>query len=202
MVSDHVQTPFSGPKDYLTDPTVPYAPADLLRRADPLVYLTYHVAAAGFGGLAPLGAGLGALLHGAGLRPRSAPTLLASAGTAAGAAGLAGAALGFYKMRAIRLQGGPSETHPRPWTAEGHRDRVMHLNHNFKARLLDAASATGMAAAAGVLLAKGGPRHVGLSSGALGVFQAVSLGSATGGVGALIILYGLVRRASHVADSD
>jgi hypothetical protein len=80
---------------------------------------------------------------------------------------------------------------PIPYNDEGVQQRVNGLSHNFMVRIIDLSCWSGMGIAATALLVAGGPSKLRLCTGALGVAQALSLGSAFGGFGAFGCLYSL-----------
>jgi hypothetical protein len=171
-------------------PVVHWAPADLFN-GNNQSYMTYHVMGSGWDALTPVGSLVGVAAWKLGYRPY--PTMLALMGTSSLVAGCAGACLGLIGMRSIASKG---EQATPPWTPDGVQNRVDGLRHNFNARVMDVSAWGGVGVAAGTLLYAGGPLKLGLRSGALGVAQALCLGSAAGTVGAFICI------AAHKAKQE
>ena len=179
-------------KDGLLDPKEMDGPvikntvADLLK-SNPELFMTYHVMSTPFGLFNTVGVLLGGGLYGLGVRrPSSFPSALAMMGTAGLITGCGGMLLGLGGL-AKTVQKGEAATPP--WNADGIQQRIDGLSHNFKVRVLDLSVWSGMGLAVGALVLSGGPSKLKLSGGALGALQALSLGSALGGLGAFGCIY-------------
>ena len=161
-------------------PSVKFTLGDMLQ-SHPKFFLTYHVMDAGYDVLTPLGVMLGgAAFYGLGYKPH--PTPLATMGSAGLVAGSAGILLGATRLCATALKGNRASP---PWNQDGIQQRVDGLSHNFHIRVMENSVFLGAGVAAACVYAAGGPGKLGLSNGALGVAQAVSLGSAAGTVSAM-----------------
>ena len=182
-------------------PVVPFAPADLFRFNDRL-FLGWHVASAPWDVLGTVGCLVGGALYGVGFLYHRPLLLPPSAWAAAGTSGLigggAGAALGLARMAATAAKGGAAEP---PWNEDGIKQRCDGLSHNFVVRIMDLSSWLGMGLAAGAVWYAGGPSKLKLSSGWLGVGQALSLGSAVGMLGAVGCVWS-TRPPKDVDDDD
>jgi len=176
-------------------PVIQHTVADLFQFNSRL-FMTYHVSSAGFQALGTVGSLVGGALYGVGLllhRP-FLPTVWAVMGTSGLVGGAAGAGLGLSGMAATAAQG-PAAT-PVPWTDEGIQQRVDGLRHNYLVRVMDRSLRMGVGLAAGALLYAGGPSKLKLSSGWLGVGQALSLGSTVGMLGAVGCIWSTERLSS------
>ena len=160
-------------------PSVSWTPFDTLK-SNPQNAMTYHVMAAGYSALTPIGAASGAILYGLGWR--RFPTLFATMGAASLAAGGVGMLMGLGGMQSTARKGKKASP---PWNEDGVRNRVDGLSHNFKVRVMDLSMWSGIGLAAVALVGAGGPSRMKLSPGAFGAMQAVGLGSALGGLGAI-----------------
>lgn len=181
-------------------PKVPFTVNDVFR-SSPKLFLSYHVASTPFFVFNTMGSVIGAGLYGLGFRTVPArliaPTLIASStsslavmtSTTGLAFGCLGVVLGIGKLSQVAMKG--ENATPIPYNDEGVQQRVDGLSHNFMVRLLDLSCWSGIGLAATVLLLAGGPSKVKLCAGTLGAVQAVSLGSAIGGLGAFGCLYSL-----------
>ena len=163
-------------------PTVKWAPNDIFK-SRPRLFMAYHVMNSGYNYLTPLGVIIGGVV---GLSPLGAKYLgkftpLQIAGNGGIIAGALGGTLGLGAMYRISNSKNPKI----PWTDEGIQQRVDGLSHNFHVRVLDLGVFYGLASAGGIILALGGPAAVGLSAGAFGVLQGLSLGSAVGSLGSM-----------------
>lgn len=176
-------------------PKVKRTIADLFDITDK-TFLTYHVASSGFNTLGTAGCLLGGALFGSGLY-RSPPSVWAAMGTAGLMGSVAGAALGLTKMASVASKG---EAQPIPWTTDGIHQRTDGLRHNFIVRIMDQNAWLGLAMAAGALLYAGGPSKLKLSSGVLGVGQALNLGTSLGVLGAAGCVW--ATRPSHDDPDD
>lgn len=164
-------------------PTVPWTVADLFVK-NPRVAMAYHVAGAGYDVLTPVGVIAGGLLSFTPLGKNSTP--LRMMGTTGLIAGCTGMAVGLLGMSATASKG--NEASP-PWNEEGIQQRVNGLKHNYKVRVLDKGVWLGIAAAGGLLVVTRSPARLGLYPGMLGIFQALSLGSAVGSVASMGCIY-------------
>jgi hypothetical protein len=194
-------------------PVVKHTVADLfLLSHSNRLFLTYHVMSAGSSALNAAGVVLGGGLYGASallfpgrLAATTASTsALAFMGTTGLVAGCAGAMLGIGKIIKVattmqqQRQGetdvaAPAKSTP-PWNDIGIQQRVDALQRNFTVRVMDVSVWSGMGLVAGLLLYAGGPSNLKLSSGTLGVMQALSLGSAVGALGGLSCVYSTKKR--------
>lgn len=178
-----------GESDNLLDPKAMDGPvikntvADLFK-SNAKSAVIYHVMSTPFAVFNTIGVPLGGGLYGLGFRPFS--SALAMMGTTGLVAGCGGMLLGLAGMSAIAAKG---EAASPPWTDDGIQQRVDGLSHNFKVRVLDMSVWGGVGLAAGALVLAGGPSKLVLSGGTLGVMQALSLGSAIGGLGAFGCIY-------------
>ncbi len=179
-------------------PKVPFTVYDVFR-SSPKSFLTYHATSTAFFVFNTMGSVIGAGLYGLGFRTVPArliaPTLMASStsslavmtSTTGLAFGCIGIVLGIGKLSQIAMKG--ENATPIPYNDEGVQQRVNGLSHNFMVRLLDLSCWSGIGLAATVLLLAGGPSKVKLCAGTLGAVQALSVGSAIGGLGAFGCLY-------------
>ena len=165
-------------------PVVKWTVNDLASSSNEL-FMTYHVMGAGWDALSPAGCLLGGVLYTTGIF-RKSPGVLATCGTVGFLTGCAGMALGLAKMTSTAAQG---EAATPPWTDDGLQNRVDGLKHNFKVRVLDLSAWTGMGVATLAMAGLGGPAALGLSSGALGAIQGLTLGSSAGSVSAFACIY-------------
>ena len=160
--------------------TVKWTVADLFKVNNKL-FMTYHVMGSGYDYLTPVGCLLGAI----GLPYTSKfsnLTRLQAAGTGGLIGGGTGMALGLLLMTSIANAKEPKI----PWNEDGIQMRVDGISHNYKVRAMDLGVWIGVAAAGVGLMAVGGnPTKLGLSAGAFGKLQALSLGSAAGSLGAI-----------------
>jgi hypothetical protein len=179
---------------FMDGPSVKWTVADLFK-SDPKLFMKYHVTSSGFHAATPFGCLLGGVLYGAGVR--RLPTALAMMGTGGIVAGCGGMILGYSMMSKIATKG---ENASPPWTDDGIQNRVDGLSHNFKARVLDLSAWSGTGLAAGALAVAGGPAKLGLSAGALGVLQALTLGSTLGSLGAFGCIYSMLPKKSDRDD--
>jgi hypothetical protein len=180
-------------------PAVSYTVHDLFR-SNPKLFLTYHVASTPFDVFNTIGVILGTGLYGCGVRAPAA--VVAQAGNTSAVAimssttgltlGCIGMVLGLTKLSMIASQG--ENATPIPYNDDGIQQRVNGLSHNFMVRIIDLSCWSGMGLAATALIVAGGPSNLKLSTGTLGIFQALSLGSALGGLGAFGCLYSVHRR--------
>ena len=158
-----------------------------LFKSHPKLFLPYHAMSAGYSILTPVGSLLGGLLYytaGVGSSNTTYPSsVLAVMGTSGLLAGSAGMVLGLAKLLQLASQG--ENASPIPFTTDGIQQRVDGLSHNFMVRILDKSVWLGAAAGCLIVAGAGGPKKVGLSAGAFGVLQAISLGSAVGTLSAI-----------------
>ena len=181
-------------------PTVPNTVHDIFR-SNHKVFLTYHTMSTPFFLFNTVGSVVGAGIYGFGLRTIPArliaPTLLTSStstlavltSTTGLGFGCLGTALGLAALSSIARKG--ENATPIPFTDEGVEQRANGLAHNFKVRIIDLSCWSGMGIAATALVVAGGPSKLKLCTGTLGVVQALSLGSALGGLGAIGCLYSM-----------
>jgi hypothetical protein len=181
-------------------PKVPVTVNDVFRN-HPKLFLTYHVMSTPFDVFNTMGNVIGAGLYGLGLRTIPAriisPALITSStsslavisSTTGLAFGCLGMVLGVGGLSQVIMKG--ENATPTPYNDEGVQQRVDGLSHNFMVRIIDLSCWSGMGLAATALLVAGGPSKLRLCTGALGVAQALSLGSAVGGLGAFGCLYSL-----------
>lgn len=148
----------------------------------------YHAISAGYQVLSPVGAVVGAIVHGTGLW-RPFPSAVATMGASGLVFGSVGALLGLQKQRRIASLTSSASSESLPWNDAGIERRADALSQNFVVRVLDLSALCGAGAAAGIVCAKGGPTALGLSSGAVGVLQALGIGTAAGGMSALGCIY-------------
>eukprot|EP00970_Alexandrium_tamarense_P013598 scaffold3523_cov194-Alexandrium_tamarense.AAC.1 len=164
-------------------PQVKWTPGDVFA-SNPSTFMTYHVMTAGYDAFTPLGAAAGAALYG--LRFRSLPSVYAMMGFTGLIAGGIGMAVGLGGMQQKAQLG---EKASPPWNEEGIQQRVDGISHNFKVRVLDLSVWSGAGLGLVTAIVAGGPTRLRLSSGVLGVLQAVSLGSALGSLSAFGCIY-------------
>lgn len=181
-------------------PKVPYTVHDMLL-SNPKAFLTYHVMSTPFFLFNTMGSVVGAGLYGIGLRTiparliapafiTSSTSRLAVVTSATGLTfGCLGTLLGVAALSRVAMKG--EDATPIPYNDEGVQQRVNGLSHNFMVRVVDLSCWSGMGIAATALLIAGGPSKLKLCTGTLGVVQALSLGSALGGLGALGCLYSM-----------
>lgn len=181
-------------------PKVPYTVHDMLL-SNPKAFLTYHVMSTPFFLFNTMGSVVGAGLYGIGLRTiparliapafiTSSTSRLAVVTSATGLTfGCLGTLLGVAALSRVAMKG--DDATPIPYNDEGVQQRVNGLSHNFMVRVVDLSCWSGMGIAATALLIAGGPSKLKLCTGTLGVVQALSLGSALGGLGALGCLYSM-----------
>jgi hypothetical protein len=173
-------------------PSIPYTVNDLFR-SSPRLFLTYHAVSTGCHVFNTMGVVLGSALYsvgarvpsrliGASLMTASTSPFLVMSSTTGLALGSLGMVLGAAAIAGKTMQGENCE--PLPMNEEGIQQRVNGLSYNFMVRLLDVSCWSGIGLAATALLITGGPSKLKLCTGTLGVVQALSLGSAIGGVGA------------------
>lgn len=172
-------------------PKVETTVADLFKKNE-TIFMGYHVISAGWDVLGTAGAIAGLSAYGLGLRKYP---LLVTVGTSSLVGGLLGSSLGLTRMAITASKGDDASP---PWNKEGVEQRVNGLSHNFKVRVLDKSSWTGIALASGALVLSGGPAALGFSRGALGVAQALSLGSAAGGISA----FGCIAASERDSSSE
>jgi hypothetical protein len=176
-------------------PVVRATVQDLLQ-SYPYLSLTYHCATTGSFLLNTVGVAIGAGLYGCGIHRlpllAAAPSWAALSGTTGCALGGVGMAAGLAALAGISRKG--ENATPIPFTNDGVQQRVDGLRHNYMVRLVDLSCWSGMGLAATALVVAGGPAKLQLSVGTLGVMQALSLGSALGGLGAFGCLYSLRRK--------
>jgi hypothetical protein len=184
----------------MVDPTVQYTVHDLLR-SHPKLFLTYHVISTPFDVFNTIGVVSGAGLYGIGFR--SVPERLISSkfmmsttsrlavmsATTGLAFGCVGMALGATALTNLAMKG--ESATPTPFNEDGIKQRVNGLAHNFMVRVFDLSCWSGIGLASLSLLIAGGPSKLKLCSGTLGVLQALSLGSALGGLGAVGCVYSM-----------
>ena len=174
--------------DELLDPTkmdgpsVKWAPNDIFR-GNPKAFLTYHVMGSGYNYFTPLGVTVGGITAMTPLKKSLFPrlTALQAAGTVGFGAGLCGMLMGYGAMYRISIAKEPKL----PFDEDGIQTRVDGLSHNYMVRVMDVGVVGGLASAGGLMMALGGPTSVGLSAGALGVAQGLSLGSAAGSIASI-----------------
>lgn len=176
-------------------PAVKWTVADLFA-SNANVAMTYHVMGAGYDALTPVGTLLGGAIYAVGYRPMPALAFMGTTGLLTGTVGMA---LGLTGMMSTARKG--EKATPLPWNEEGVQQRVDGLKHNFKVRILDKSVWYGIGMAGGALLFAGGPAKLGLSKGPLGVAQALSLGSAIGGLSAFGCIYATLPKKDD-DDSD
>jgi hypothetical protein len=165
-------------------PVVKWTIADIFTSNNNL-FMTYHVMGAGWDIFAPVGSMLGGALYGAKVyRPQ--PKLLASMGEVGFVLGCCGMVLGYTRMKMTAAKG---EAASPPWTEDGVQNRVDGLRHNFMVRVLDLSAWSGMGVASAAMVGFGGPTSLGLSTGAVGVIQGLTLGSSLGSLGAIGCLF-------------
>jgi hypothetical protein len=196
-------------------PVVRWTVNDLFKcNSDPRLYLGYHVVAAGFDALAPVGCLLGAgVWYGGGAsrlflsrRPYPPTTtttsLLSSMGTFGFGAGCLGMMLGAAGMYDKARQGAAAS--PLPWTNDGIQQRVDGLSHNFKVRILDLSAWSGVAVAATALVAmgRGSAVKLGFSAGTRGVVEALTIGSSLGSLSAMACIYATLPKMDDDDDGD
>lgn len=181
-------------------PKVTYTVHDMLL-SNPKAFLTYHVMSTPFFLFNTMGSVVGAGLYGIGLRTiparliapafiTSSTSRLAVVTSATGLAfGCLGTLLGVAALSRVAMKG--EDATPIPYNDEGVQQRVNGLSHNFMVRVVDLSCWSGMGIAVTALLIAGGPSKLKLCTGTLGVVQALSLGSALGGLGALGCLYSM-----------
>lgn len=181
-------------------PKVPYTVHDMLL-SNPKAFLTYHVMSTPFFLFNTMGSVVGAGLYGIGLRTiparliapafiTSSTSRLAVVTSATGLTfGCLGTLLGVAALSRVAMKG--EDATPIPYNDEGVQQRVNGLSHNFMVRVVDLSCWSSMGIAATALLIAGGPSKLKLCTGTLGVVQALSLGSALGGLGALGCLYSM-----------
>ena len=181
-------------------PKVPFTVHDLFRN-NPKASLTYHVMCTPFCVFNTMGNVVGAGLYGLGLHTipvriissalmtSSTSSLAVVSSTTGLAFGCVGMVLGIGKLSQVIMKG--ENATPIPYNDEGVQQRVNGLSHNFMVRIIDLSCWSGMGVAATALLVAGGPSKLKLCTGPLGVAQALSLGSAFGGLGAFGCLYSL-----------
>jgi hypothetical protein len=167
------------------EPVIKNTVADLFK-SNPKLAVTYHVTSTPFCLLNTAGVLLGGGLYGVGLFRPMFPSAWAMMGTTGLVAGSSGMLLGLAGMAGIAAKG---EAASPPWDDDGIQNRADRLGHNYMVRVLDLSAWCGMGVAAGALLFAGGPSKLNLSGGPLGVFQALSLGTAIGGLGAFGCMY-------------
>jgi hypothetical protein len=160
-------------------PSVSWTPFDNIK-SSPQNAMTYHVIQAGYSAMTPLGAAAGGILYGLGWR--RFPSIFATMGSTGLFAGGVGMLMGLGGMQSISKKG---EKATPKWNEEGIQQRVDGLSHNFKVRVIDLSTWAGIGIAAVALVGAGGPGRIKLSPGVLGAFQAVSLGSTLGSLGAI-----------------
>jgi hypothetical protein len=205
MSSDPKKKGLLDPKT-MDGPVVPVTVHDLLRPF-PYLFLTYHVATTGSFLLNTVGVVVGTGLYGCGVRhlpwiaSAAAPSSWAAlSGTTGLALGGVGVVAGLAALAGIAAKG--ENASPIPFTSDGVQQRADGLKHNFMVRLVDLSCWTGMGLAATAVLVAGGPAKLKLSAGALGVMQALSLGSALGGLGAFGCLYSLRLKTIRELEAD
>ena len=181
-------------------PTVLFTVHDALRNY-PKLFITYHAINTPFCIFNTMGNVIGAGLYGLGLRTilvrLISPSLITSStsklavttSTMGLAFGCLGMALGVGALSRVILKG--ENATPIPYNDEGVQQRVNGLSHNFMVRIIDLSCWSGMGLSATALIVAGGPSKLKLCAGSLGVAQALSLGSALGGIGAFGCLYSL-----------
>jgi hypothetical protein len=200
--SDTKKTGLLDPKT-MDGPVVKTTVHDLFQ-SYPYLSLTYHCATTGSFLLNTVGVTIGAGLYGVGLRSLpllgAAPSWAALSGTTGLTLGGVGMAAGLAALSGIAAKG--ENATPIPFTHDGVQQRVDGLRHNFMVRLVDLSCWTGMGLAATALVVAGGPAKLQLSAGTLGVMQALSLGSALGGLGAFGCLYSLRRKNQRELEAD
>lgn len=179
-------------------PVVKYTVADLFQ-SSPRLFMTYHVMGTPFNIFNTAGVLLGGVLALTPLRKRF-PSALALMGTSGMIAGCGGMALGLAKMNMIAGKGDANE--PIPWNDEGIQQRVDGISHNFKVRVLDISVWTGIGLATGALFFAGGPAKLGLSGKTLGVLQAMSVGSAIGGLSAFGCIFSTLPKKDDDDNED
>jgi hypothetical protein len=177
-------------------PSIPYTVNDLFR-SSPKLFLTYHVIGTGCNLFNVMGVLIGSAvfcvgarvptrLIGTTLMTSSTSPFLVMSSTTGLTLGSLGMVFGAAAIAGKFMQGENCE--PIPMNDEGIEQRVNGLSHNFMVRLLDISCWSGIGLAGTVLLIAGGPSKLKLCTGTLGVLQALSLGSAIGGVGAFAYL--------------
>ena len=172
-------------------PQVKWTVNDLFADSSPETFMTYHVMGAGWDFGAPAGCVLGGIL-GIVWRPMPLMPMMGTGGLALGCLGMAG---GLAGMQQAINKG--DEAKPLPWNEDGIQMRVNGLQHNYMVRIFDKCSWIGLSTAA-LAVAIARPRGLGLSSGFLGVGQALALGSSLGGA----VAAGLTFQSKQLPKDD
>ena len=183
---------------FMDGPSVKWTVADICKPY-PRLFMVYHVIGTPYDVFTPVGTVLGGLLYTVGV-VRPFPSALAMMGTSGLVAGCSGALLGCAGLAKAAWLGEAAS--PTPWNKDGIQQRVDGLSHNFTVRNLDKSVWLGIGLATGCLISAGGPQRLGLSASTLGVFQALSLGSAVGSVGAFAYIAWTKRAEKNVRSSD